>query len=244
MDAKQLFRAYSFDEAASSYKDQLSKGFGDEWANLDGLGKALMASAKYAEAIPYLERVGQHERGVLAGAAGQDIPISVCHWVLGDREQGLKIIKALVVAVRDHVITYTDLAGGVSQGIILCYMAAALQRQDDVKLALKFLTDRAKNRIRITSWPGPAALLLLGKATFEESVQNATGAADVGQAKQIAEADLLKRRQLTNILFTAALERRLAGDEAKCGAYMAECASLTNPLIEYEWHLARKEVFQ
>ena len=242
MYARQLFVAYQFDEAASAYMEQLTKGIDDEWANRDGLGKALMAAQRYAEAVPYLEQVGAYSSSVLPGAPGREIQLSVCHWILGDQEQGLKIIRDLVIAVRDRVITYADLAGGVSQGMILCYMAATLRRQDDIKLASAFLADRAKNKLRIASWPGPAALLLLGAASFEESVQKATGAFDLPQAKTIAKTDLLKRRQLTNILFAAAVERRLAGDEARCLAYMTECASLTNPLIEYEWHLARNEV--
>jgi len=244
MDARQLFDAYRFDDAVVAYKDQLTKGIDDEWANLDGLGKALMASGQYAEAMPYLEKVGQYQSNLLPGAPGREIPLSVCHWVLGDREQGLKMIRDLVIAVRDRVITYADLAGGVSQGIILCYMATTMQCQDDIKLALRFLTDRTKNKLKIKSWPGPAALLLLGNTTFEESVQNATGAPELSRAKAIANADLLKRRQLTNVLFAAAVERRLAEDETECSVYMVECANLTNPLLEYEWHLAKKEASQ
>jgi hypothetical protein len=243
MDARQLFDAYRFEDAVIAYKDQLAKGVNDEWANLDGLSKALIASGHYAEAIPHLEIVGQYQRSLLPGAPGREIQLSICHWVLGDRELALKVIRDLVIAVRDRVITYADLAGGVSQGIILCYMGATLQRQDDVKLALKFLIDRARSR-KITSWPGPAALLLLGKTTFEESVRNATGVAELGRARATAEANLLKRRQLTNVLFAAAVERRLASDEAQCRMYMASCASLTNPLLEYEWHLAKQEAAQ
>ena len=68
------------------------------------------------------------------------------------------------------------------------------------------------------------------------------GCTDLVLARKAAEEDLLKRRRLTNILFAAAVERRLAGDESGCHMYMAECASLTTPLIEYEWHLARSEI--
>lgn len=242
MDAKQLFRSCRFDEAVSAYKDQLSRGVGDELANIDGLSRALVASGKYAEAIPHFERVGQDKRR-LPGSPGQDQPISVCYWVLGDRERGFEMMRALVVGVRDRVITYADMAGGVSQGIMLCYMATALQRDDNVKLALTFLTDRAK-KSRIQIWPGPAALLILGTRTIGDSIERATGVSELARAKQIAEADGLKRRQLTNVLFAAAVERRLAGDEAGFGTYMAECASLTNPLAEYEWYLATNEVSQ
>lgn len=241
MDALQLFDAYRFDEAVMVYKDQLAKGIDNEWTNLDGLAEALVAAGRYAEAIPYLEKVGEYESSLVPGASGREIQLSVCQWVLGDRELGLNIIKNLVIAVRDQVITYADLAGGVSQGIILCYMAATLRRQDDVELALMFLNDRARNKLKIRSWPGPAALLVLGRADFEECVRRATGTSDLSRAKKIVDCDLLKRRQLTNVLFAAALERRIVSDEDRCMVLMRECANLPNPLIEYEWHLAKKE---
>jgi hypothetical protein len=120
-------------------------------------------------------------------------------------------------------------------------MAEALNAKRDIDLASTFLTARANNKLKIAHWPGPAALILLRRWTFEQALEAATGTADLSQAKAIAEADLLKRRQLTNVLFAAALERRMAGDEPQCKAYMSDCASLTNPLIEYEWHLAKHE---
>jgi hypothetical protein len=77
---------------------------------------------------------------------------------------------------------------------------------------------------------------------FADAVKDATGSADLVLAKRIAEGDVLKRRWLTSILFAAAVERRIAGDDAGCRAYMAECASLTTPKVEYEWYLAKGEV--
>src|SRR5208283_2950334 len=108
----------------------------------------------------------------------------------------------------------------------------------DVDLALKYLTKLAARR-RIHYWPGPAALFLLGRLTFEDALKDATGFGDLPQAKKAAEEDLMTRRQLTNLLFAAGTERRMAGDEPRCRMYMAECASLTTPLIEYEWYLAK-----
>lgn len=106
---------------------------------------------------------------------------------------------------------------------------------------MRYLKKLATRR-RIQYWPGPAALFLLGGLTFGDAVRDATGFADIAEAKKIAEQDLMKRRQLTAILFAAGTERRMAGDEAGCRMFLAECAGLTNPLVEYEWHLARSEV--
>jgi hypothetical protein len=73
-------------------------------------------------------------------------------------------------------------------------------------------------------------------------VKNATGSADLTQARAIAEQDLMKRRHLVVLLFAAATERRMVGDEAGCRLLMAECAGLTHPQVEDIWYLAKGEV--
>ena len=238
--AWQLFDSYRFNEAVEAYKRQLREGPDDEWANMAGLGKSLIAVGEYAEAIPYLEKVDEYEHR-LPGRPGQAVQLSVCHWMFGERMRALDIIKMLAIGVRDRKIYYADFSGGASYGLILCYMAATLNLSSDVDLALKYLTKLA-TRDRIHSWPGPAALFLLDRLPFEDAIKGATGFADLPRAKQAAEQDLMTRRRLTNILFAAGVARRLAGDEPWCRTYMAECASLTNPLVEYVWYLAKGEV--
>jgi tetratricopeptide (TPR) repeat protein len=239
--AAELRRSYRFSEAVEAYKRQLREGSEDEWANIGGLGRALMATGEFAEAIPYLEKISAYEHAMFPGNCGREIPLSVCHWMIGERVRALGIIKDLVIAVRDGKIGYTDIAGGVTQGLILCYMAVTLRALPDVDLAMKFLK-KLSTRSRIQYWPGPAALFLLGGITFGDAVKSATGFADLAQAREIAEQDLMKRRQLTAILFAAGTERRMAGDEAGSRVFFAECAGLTHPQVEYEWYLAKSEV--
>ncbi len=239
--ARQLLVSYRFREAVEAYRLQLREGSESEWANIDGLTQSLMAAGEFAEAIPWLEKLSEHRHGKLPGNLGCEIELSVCHWMIGERMLGLGIIKDLVIAVRDGKIHYADFAGGVTQGLILCYMGATLRASADVDLAMRYLKKLA-TRQRIQNWPGPAALFLLGGLTFGEAVKDATGSADLAEAKKIAERDLMTRRYLTNILFAAGTERRMAGDEAGCRLFMAECASLTNPLAEDEWYLAQSEV--
>lgn len=238
--ALQLFDSFRFAEAVDAYKRQLRDCPDDKWANVDGLAESLIAAGEYAEAIPYLDEVGSYATNLHPGALGRQEQLSVCHWMIGERAQALGIIKNLVIGVRDQKIHYTEISGGSSYGLILCYMASTLRRSSDVDLALKYLRKLA-SRQRIRYWPGPAALFLLGRVTFDDAVKDATGVSDLPQAKKAAEEDLMKRRRLTNILFAAGVERRLAGDEPGCRTHMAECASLATPLIEYEWHLARGE---
>jgi hypothetical protein len=161
--------------------------------------------------------------------------------MIGERTQALGIIRALVIAVRDGKIGYTDIAGGVTQGLILCYMGITLGATADVDRGMKFLKKLA-TRSRIQYWPGPAALFLLGGLTFGDAMKDATGFADIAQARAIAEQDLMKRRNLTALLFAAGTERRMAGDETGCRMFMAECSGLTHPQVEDEWYLAKSEV--
>ena len=204
---------------------------------MDGLAESLMGAGQYAEAIPFFEEVSAKRRSELPASAGCQEQISVCHWMAGDRQAGLDIIRDLVVAVRDGTITFTDFAGGVSQGLILCYMAITLRSIADVDLAMNYLKTLA-SRPRIKNWPGPAALFLLGGLTFGQAMKNA---ADTAQSMPEADQEGWMRRYLAPLLFAAGTERRMAGDEAGARKFFTECASLTNPLVEYEWYLAKSE---
>jgi hypothetical protein len=200
-----------------------------------------MAVGEFAEAIPYLEKFDKYASSLHPGAMGRQIELSVCHWMIGERTTARDIIKSLVVAVRDGKVYYTDAAGGVGQGLILCYMAVTSGARSDMDLAMNYLKKLA-GRDLIKSWPGPAALFLLGGLSFGETLKDATGTADLTQAKAVAQKDVLKRRWLVDTLFAAGTERRMAGDEAGCRLLMRECAGLPHPKVEYEWYLAQSEM--
>jgi tetratricopeptide (TPR) repeat protein len=239
--AMQLLISRRFDEAVEAYRRQLQEDAGNQWPNFAGLAEALMASERYAEAIPIFEKVSDYESSPFPRLLGKQQQLCVCHWMIGDRKDALAIVKEWVIAVRDGRITFTDAAGGVTQGIILCYMAATLGVSADVDLAMRYLKKLA-TRQRIKYWPGPAALFLLGGLTFGEAMKDAAGFADLAEARKIAERDGMKRRYPINALFAAGTERRMAGDDAGCRMFMAECAGLPHPLVEYEWYLAKGEV--
>jgi tetratricopeptide (TPR) repeat protein len=239
--AGQYFKSGYYNEAVEAYRRQLREGPGEELANMAGLADSLMAAGQFGEAIPYLEKLNEYRHGLLPGNLGLEIELSVSHWMADRRAIALDIIKGLVIDVRDGKVEYSDIAGGVTQGLILCYMAITLCAKSDVDLGMKFLNKLA-TRSRIQYWPGPAALFLLGGLTFADALRSATSVIDLVEARRIAEQDLMKRRHLTALLFAAGTERRMAGDEAGCRMFMVECASLTNPLVEYEWYLAKSEI--
>lgn len=239
--AYDLYRAHRFREAIEAYKHQIVHGPYNEWVNLDGLAMSLMAAGEFAEAIPPMERMNEHSSNEHPGALGRQPELAVCYWMIGERAKALETIKGLVTAVRSRKVYYTDFAGGTSYGVVLCYIAATLNAAADVKLALSYLQWLAKRRY-IEKWPGPAALCLLGQMSFDDALKSATGVTDLQQARNIAADDILKCRHLTSLLFAAGVERRVAGDEPGCRAYMAECAGLPNTLCEEEWYFARAEV--
>jgi tetratricopeptide (TPR) repeat protein len=235
--ALQLMKSRRFVEAIAAYRKQLPEQPEKKWSNMHGLAESLMGAGQYAEAIPFFEEVSANGRSELPPSAGCLEQISVCHWMAGDRQAALDIIRELVLAVRDGRITFTDFAGGVSQGLILCYMAITLRSIADVDLAMNYLKKLA-SRPRIKNWPGPAAQFLLGGLTFAEAMKNA---ADTAQTKPEADQEGWKQNYLAAFFFAAGTERRMAGDEAGARRFFLECASLPYPLVEYEWHLAKGE---
>lgn len=235
--ALQFMRSRRFEEAVAAYRKQLQEEPEKKWNNMDGLAESLMGAGRYAEAIPFFEEVSANRQSHLPASAGCQQQISVCHWMIGDRQVALDIIRDLVVAVRDGRITFTDFAGGVSQGLILCYMGITLRSVADVSLAMNYLKTLA-SRPRIKNWPGPAAQFLLGGLTFGQAMKNA---ADTAQSMPEADQEGWMRRYLAALLFAAGTERRMAGDEPGARKFFTECASLTNPLVEYEWYLAKGE---
>jgi hypothetical protein len=240
-EAQQLFKSYRFDEAVVAYERKLSSGLGDRWANTGGLGRALMAAGRYAEAVPFLVEVGAHEKAQVPGALGRDLELSICEWLAGNREQGLIIMRSLVVGARDGTITYaTDLVGGLSQGLLLHYMAVALGSTEERQLSVAYIKKLAKSA-KAKHWPGPVGKFIVGEMQWAEALMLGVGVSDLAEAKQIATTDLLKRRRLTNVLFNVAVSCRVSGDETGCQDWMRACAALQNPLIEYDWHLARAE---
>ena len=243
MDASALFDAYRFAESVIAYEEQLTKGIGDPIVNKSGLGKAFMAVGRYADAIPLLQEVGEYERQQVQGSAGRDRHILVCRWIIGDRSGALGMARVLVRGVPGKTVRFApDLAGGVSYGVLLYYVALSMPSQPELDISLSFLKGRVDKAQKPTSWPMPVAQFLLGQITFPEMLAAGFDTTSLDRLKRTAAKDLLTRRELTNALFAMALHCRAIGDEAESLKWFSECAGLVNPLIELEWHLAKAEV--
>jgi hypothetical protein len=207
------------------------------------LASALKATENYTEALTLYERVGLHEQEskLTPGHPGRQMDISCLHWFLGDRRRAIELMHGLVGEILNGSINYGDAAGGVTQGLLLYYMAVTQNLPEETSFAAKYLKKRAR-RSAISSWPGPIARYYLGEVTFEDVLTSATGQRDLSAAFEVARAKLLSRRRLCGALFHDGVRRRAHGAEEMCLARMRECYGLENPLIEPEWYLARYEV--
>ena len=245
-DPFEIFHAFlwshRYAEAAAECRRLLTLNSNDIGA-MDGLASALTAAGQYREALPLLERVGQNHREsrMTPGHPGRQEQISCLHWLLGESRTAIELMRGLVEGILDRSINYGDAAGGVTQGLLLYYMAVTENLPHEMSFALKYMRKCSK-RAAIRLWPGPVALYYLGDVTFDDMLVSATGQREFSAALDVSRTKLLSRRRLCVALFHDAVRRRHHGAEELCLARMRECHSLENPLIEREWYLARYEV--
>src|SRR5262249_34200979 len=156
------------------------------------------------------------------------------------RTEAIETFKASVGGILDGSIKFADLAGGVSQGLLLWYSGVTAQDLSAVASAenyLRKLTGHASSQF----WPGPLARFVLRQLTFEQLLFDNFATLDPEVATINSKADLLSRRRLVQTFFYYAVSERAHNDESTCRAWMLKCAQLENPILEVEWYLARAE---
>jgi len=239
MNPGELLRAHRYAEAAAASVEQLRLTPDDPVA-LDEHATAVLCLGRLSEAVEGFRRVDAQQRARLEGSPGQTLKIGAIEWLLGNHAAAIETFRAAVDGIEDGSITYADLAGGVSEGLLLWY--AGVSAPDDAAKgrALEYLRGRAGSR-RIKYWPGPIALHVLGVASKDDVLTQACGTRTPEAAQRVARKDLLKRRQLVNAMFYFAALSRDLGSERDCAEQMRECARIENPILENEWYLARGE---
>ncbi|MGH6934415.1 MAG: hypothetical protein ACREEE_18520, partial [Dongiaceae bacterium] len=202
----------------------------------------LMIMGRLKEALEGYERAYQLEQLHLKGRAKSYLlHNATVHWLLGSRQGAIDAIRRAVDGILDKSIGYADIAGGVSQGLLLWYFGVTA---NDVKAcddACAYLSMLAKGP-NAYYWPGPLAKFVIGEMALEETLERAAGSRSLAVCSTNASNSVLKRRQLCQCLFYNAVRRRASGDEKGCFDYMSRTFELENPLIELEWYLARAEV--
>jgi hypothetical protein len=218
----------------------------EDIAGLERMAYALRAKGKYEKALSIFERLAAHRKkdkiaNVLApGSPAWQIDIASLHWLLDDHLKAIRSMRSLVAGILDGSIRYGDAAGGMSQGLLLYYMAITDNVLEEASFALDYLRNRVKRTIDYI-WPCPVARYYLGDIAFETVVEAVNRRATLARPLDPAKAGLLRRRRLSVALFHDGIRSRAQGDEAQCLARMRECYGLEDPLIEQEWYLARYE---
>jgi hypothetical protein len=251
MTVQELMWSHRYAEAVIHLRQDLAKNPEDKLA-IEWMAKALRALGEYGESLLHFERLAGFRRddnvaSILApGSAAWQIDIACLHWLLRDHTKAISLMHGLTAGTLDGTIKYGDEAGGMSQGLLLYYMAVTSSISDEASFALDFLRDRVKWITRTMGalndgWRCRIARQYLGEVPFE-SVVDAIEHPRHRSVADPATIELAKRRRLVVALFHSGIRSRALGEEKQCLARMRECYGLENPLIDDEWYLARYEV--
>jgi tetratricopeptide (TPR) repeat protein len=240
MDACDLMMSQRYAEAITEYRKLLERN-PDDWAAVGGLSISLMAAGAYAEALPSLLRLDEHERASLPGHPGRKCDIACAYWCLDQWPAAMEFMRGLVDGILDRSIEFGDLAGGVQQGLLLHYMGVTAKDRKAVEFALSYLRKLAK-KSRIDYWPGPLARYMLGEINLEEMLRAAIEDSNGIKLAHPSGDNLMARRQTCVALFHDGIRHRADGREKLCMDRMHECAEIDARFIEPECYLARYEV--
>jgi hypothetical protein len=243
--------AHRYGEAISIIKQQMAKGEQD-WHG--SLGEMYLCDRQYANAA---EAFGQANRD----ADKRDRPriehmgldpaknrtgtclswLGTAYWLAEEHDLAKSTWRGYVEGNLAGEIIYGDAAGGVTEGLLLWYASLLTQDDKTCKDALNYLVNRSKHSA-IKSWPGPLAMMILGKRSKVEVLAEQFKTNSVESAITAAKTDLLKRRHLSNyFLYVGALALN-DGKEDEYWNFLKLCAAMENPIIEDEWYIARGAV--
>lgn len=241
MDPLEMLFAHRYEEFAAYCKSEFERN-PDESGWMADHARALQCMGKLEEALSEYEQANAlHCEKLNAESQPYLANIGALQWLVGRREDAIVTFRAAVDGILDGSITFADIAGGVSQGLLLWYAGVTAGRAEVTDYALKYLRNRSGRKPWIEQWPGPLGIYVLGESSEEDVLVKGTGHARLKDAIRHAKTDLLARRQLVQTLFYFAVRKRRDGFEEECRVGMVKCASLENPIIEVEWYLACAE---
>lgn len=241
-----MVRSHRDAEAIAGLRRHLANN-PDDMAAVEGMAKALRAQGEYGEAISFFERLSAHRKAdntanVLApDNAAWQIDIACLYWLIENHSKAIHLMHDLVAGILNGSLKYGDAAGGMSQGLLLYYMATSTNASEEASFALEYLRNRIKGTFG-QIWPCSVAQYYLGAIPFEAVMEGVNRQRSVPGLVEPAKIELARRRRLAVALFHDGVRSRAQDDEVRCIDRMRECYRLENPLIEQEWYLARYEV--
>jgi hypothetical protein len=245
MSTHRLLFNHKYDDVISDCRGVLER-IPDDSASMEGMARALRAKAEYAESLAFFERLAiQRSRDGAANTAAPgsfpwNIDIACLHWMLGNDEKAMQMMRGLAAGVLDGTVNYGDAAGGVKQGLLLYYMGVSISRPQEVAFALDYMRNRVDRSVSLV-WPAPVAQLYLGDITFGQLLEAANRRASLAVSLDAWKIELGNRRRMVVALFHDGIKGRARGDDGHFLARMRRCCELANPLVEQEWYLARHE---
>jgi hypothetical protein len=247
MKWRELIWSHKYVDAIRDLRQHLASN-PDDMGAVGWMADAFRAAGDYREALVFFERLAEHRKRdkvanrMAPGAAPWDIDIACLHWLCGDRATAIQMIYNLVAGTLDGSIQYaTDAAGGMSQGLLLYYMAVSDDKPEQVSFALDYMRNRLNQRM-IQTWPCAVASYYLGDIPFAKVMEDVNEKVVTMPPIDPATLELGRRIRLCDALFHDGVKSRARGDGVHCLARMRECAALENPVIEQEWYLARYEI--
>jgi len=245
-----LIKSQQYSEAIANLQRDLRRN-PEDMAAVEGMALVLRAKGDYEGSLSFFRRLvaqrasDETTKRLTPGSAAWQIHVACLYWLCQNRAKAIDLMKDLAAGILNGSIKYGDAAGGMSQGLLLYYMAVTSNLPADVSFALDYLKNRVKRNVSQfgrPNWPTPMAQYYLGEISFD-GVMEAVSCLPTLTGPQAAEKkELSMRRRLCVAFFHGGVKFRAQGDEENCLARMKECVALENPLIEQEWYLARYEV--
>jgi tetratricopeptide (TPR) repeat protein len=137
MKVPELIRSHRYAQAIAELQQDLEKNPEDMVA-VEGMAKALRANGDYKKALLFFERLARYESDnkiantLAPGRVAWQIEIACLHWLTDDHPGAIRLMHGLAAGVFDGSIKYGDAAGGMSQGLLLFYMAVSDNLAEEV----------------------------------------------------------------------------------------------------------------
>jgi hypothetical protein len=240
-DPYALIKAGRYAEAIALCSQRLLADENDLGANAN-MAVALRATGSLQKAMGFFMRTDELERRQLKGVQGQGNNIACLHWCMGEHAKGIALMHDMVQGILDRRVLYGDRGGGVTQGLLLMYMAVTVDDAKEKAYSLRYLKKKSKMKSTGGFWPNPISRLYLDEASFEDVLEAATGKRAEADALLRSQEDKLSLEKLFDAFFHFGVKKRIAGSEKECLEYMAKCLNLPASPIQVEWYLAKYEL--
>jgi hypothetical protein len=246
MKFQELVKLRRYSEAIADLQRDLERN-PEDMAAVEGMARVLRAKGDYEESLLFFTRLADQRESdettklLAPGSAAWRIDIACLHWLSQNRTKAIGLMHNVAHGILDGSIKYGDAAGGMSQGLLLYYMAITSSLPTEVSFALDYLRKRVKRSFG-QIWPTPVAQYHLDEISLDEVMKAVDRQPTLTGPLAAEKMELGRRRRLCVALFHIGVKCRIYGHEDQCLARMRECAALEDPLIEQEWYLARLEV--